>query len=59
MITTLFAVLAFLFKGPEAGVLALVLAAIMFDRHLPGLIRVARGEEKRNAQYFKKHSEKT
>ena len=39
--------------------LALVLAAIMFDRHLPGLIRVAKGEEKRNAQYFKKRSGKT
>ena len=51
--------LTFLFKGAEAGVLALVLAAIMFDRHLPGLIRVAKGEEKRNAQYFKKRSGKT
>lgn len=59
VITTLFAVLTFLFKGAEAGVLALVLAAIMFDRHLPGLIRVAKGEEKRNAQYFKKRSGKT
>ena len=59
VITTLFAVLTFLFNGSEAGVLALVLAAIMFDRHLPGLIRVAKGEEKRNAQYFKKRSGKT
>jgi glycerol-3-phosphate acyltransferase PlsY len=59
VITTLFAILTFLFKGSEVGVLALVLAAIMFDRHLSGLIRVAKGEEKRNAQYFKKRSSKT
>ena len=59
VITALFTILTFLFRGTEAGVLALVLAAIMFDRHLPGLIRVAKGEEKRNAQYFKKRSDKT
>lgn len=54
VITTLYAVLIFIFKGTEAGVVALVLAAIMFDRHFPGLVKVARGEEKRNAQYFKR-----
>lgn len=57
VITTLYTVFMFLFKGIEAGVLALVLAAIMFDKHFPGLVKVARGEEMRNAQYFKKKTE--
>lgn len=54
VITTLYTILIFLFDTAEAGILALVLAAIMFDRHLPGLIKVARGEERKNAQYFKR-----
>ena len=55
VISSLFAVFTFLLKGTEAGILALVLAVIMFDRHFPGLVRVAKGEEKKNAQFFKRH----
>ena len=54
VITTLYTILIFIFDSAEAGVLARVLAAIMFDRHFPGLVKVARGEEKRNAQYFRR-----
>lgn len=54
VITTLYTVLIFLFDSTEAGILAMVLAAIMFDRHFPGLVKVAKGQEKKNAQYFKR-----
>lgn len=54
VITGLYTLLLFLFRGREAGVLALVLAVFMFSRHFHGLVRVVRGEEKRNAQYFKR-----
>lgn len=54
VITTLYTILIFLFNSTEAGVLALILAAIMFDKHFPGLVKVAKGEERKNAQYFKR-----
>lgn len=54
VITTLYTVLIFLFDSTEAGILALVLAVIMFDRHFDGLVKVVKGEEQKNAQYFKK-----
>ncbi len=59
VITSLFTVLCFLFCSKEAAYLALILAIIMFSRHWKGLIRVIRGQEKRNAQYikFKKKAE--
>ena len=53
-ITTRYTVLVFLFDSTEAGILALVLAVIMFDRHFDGLVKVVKGEEQKNAQYFKK-----
>ncbi len=53
VITTLFAVLCYLFCPTEAAILAVILAVIMFSRHWKGLIRVVRGKEKKNAQYIK------
>ncbi len=53
VITTLFTVFCFLFCTKEAAILALILALIMFSRHWRGLLRVIRGQEKRNAQYLK------
>lgn len=54
VITTLYAIFAILFLGKEAAVLSAILAAIMFQRHFQGLVRMARGEERRNAQLFRK-----
>ena len=54
VITTLYAVFAILFLGKEAAVLSVMLAVIMFQRHFQGLVRMARGEERRNAQLFRK-----
>lgn len=54
VITTLYAVFAILFLGKEAAVLSVILAVIMFQRHFQGLVRMARGEERRNAQLFRK-----
>ena len=54
VITTLYAVFAILFLGKEAAVLSVILAVIMFQRHFQGLVRLARGEERRNAQLFRK-----
>lgn len=54
VITTLYTVLIFLFSGTEAGILALILNLIMISRHYPGLKRVVKGEEKRNAQLLGK-----
>ncbi len=54
VITGIFAVAAFAFYGIEAGLLASLLALIMFQRHFSGLKRVIRGEERRNAQFFKR-----
>lgn len=53
VITTLFAVLCLFFTTTEAFILALVLAVIMFSRHISGLIRVFRGKEEKNAQFLK------
>ena len=53
VITTLFTVLCFFFCTTEAAILALILAVIMFSRHVRGLIRVVRGKEERHAQYLK------
>ena len=58
VITTLFALLCFLFTSTESFILALILAVIMFSRHLDGLIRVIRGQEERNAQYLKLNRKK-
>lgn len=55
VITALFAVFCFFFCTKEAALLALILAVIMLSRHFRGLIRVIRGQEKRNAQYLKFH----
>jgi glycerol-3-phosphate acyltransferase PlsY len=55
VITTLYAVFAILFFGREAAVLSVILALIMFQRHYPGLVRVMRGEERRNAQLFNRN----
>ena len=55
VITTLYAVFAILFLGREAAVLSVILALIMFQRHYPGLVRVMRGEERRNAQLFNRN----
>ena len=54
VITTLYAIFAILFLGKEAAVLSAILAAIMFQRHFQGLVRMVRGEERRNAQLFRK-----
>ena len=54
VITTLYAVFAILFLGKEAAVLSVILAVIMFQRHFQGLVRMARGEERGNAQLFRK-----
>ena len=54
VITTLYAIFAILFLGKEAAVLSVMLAVIMFQRHFQGLVRMARGEERRNAQLFRK-----
>lgn len=54
VITTLYAIFAILFLGKEAAVLSALLAVIMFQRHFQGLVRMARGEERRNAQLFRK-----
>lgn len=54
VITALYTVLAFLFEGLEAGILALILAAIMTQRHFKGLQAVRSGEEKRRAWIFKR-----
>lgn len=47
VIPAVFIPLAFWRIGPEAGVLALVLTALMILRNLHGLARIARGEEKK------------
>lgn len=53
VITTLFAIFAGIFYGPQALVPALALALIMLSRHYPGLIRSLKGTEEKNAQYLK------
>lgn len=40
---------AFLFSGPEAGVLTLLVLLLMFLRHFQALRRIGRGEEKRSS----------
>jgi len=47
MITTVFLVPAFLFGGTEAGVIALLLEALMIRCHFPGLRDFFRGQGKR------------
>ncbi len=53
VITTLFAILCYLFCTTEAAILALILAVIMFSRHWRGLLRILQGKEERHAQYIK------
>ncbi len=53
VITILFTIFCLLFCTKEAAILALILAVIMFSRHWRGLLRVIRGQEKRNAQFLK------
>lgn len=47
VIPALFVPPAFLCRGREAGLLALILALIMLSRHIRGLGRILRGEEER------------
>lgn len=58
VITWLFAVFAFVFHGVEAGIVAVVLALIMTQRHFPGLMRVLRGQEEPHAKLFAKLGKK-
>lgn len=47
MIPALFVPISLWLYGPEAGLLALIAAVMMFFRHLPGLRRMAAGQEHR------------
>ena len=47
VIPALFVPVSLWLYGPEAGLMALLSAIIMFSRHLPGLRRMAAGEEHR------------
>lgn len=47
VIPALFVPVSIWLYGPEAGLIALLSAVIMFTRHLPGLRRMAAGEERR------------
>lgn len=47
VIPALFVPVSIWLYGPEAGLMALLCAVIMFSRHLPGLRRMAAGEERR------------
>lgn len=54
LITGLYTVFAFAFAGREAGLLALLLALIMLQRHFPGVIGSLKGTEPKNAQLFRR-----
>lgn len=47
VIPALFVPISLWLYGPEAGLIALLWALIMFSRHLPGLRRMAAGQERR------------
>ena len=54
VITSVFVVLAFLFHGAEAGMLAALLCLLMISRHYRGIGRVMRGEEPQKMKKFGK-----
>jgi len=54
VIVWLFVIAAFAVHGTEAGVLAVILALIMTQRHFPGLKRVLAGKEERHAALLRR-----
>jgi glycerol-3-phosphate acyltransferase PlsY len=58
VIPVVFTAEAFALYGTEAGVLALLLALLMFSRHWHGLRRIIKGTEEHHAQFFARGKKK-